>query len=608
MHMRYAAARAVLGDAFERVRSARVLIVGAGGIGCEVLKDAVLTGIGHIEIIDLDTIDLSNLNRQFLFRKAHIGRSKALVARDAAAAFNRDATIVAHHANVMAPEFSAAFYASFDVVLSALDNLETRRWVNRMCVAADVPCIESGSAGLLGQVQPIRPRRTECYDCTAHPTPTTFPVCTIRSTPSTPVHCIVWAKSWLFPQLFGADEDADADEQELAAAEHSGEDAAELANLRREARRMRELKDELHAAAAGEKDAPLTHIFDKLYDTDIRRLLSMEDMWARRTRPTPLTLADARARGDYCRAAGGLRDQQMLGVSDNADAFMRHGAALAARGGAQAFDKDDEDALAFVAAAANLRAHIYAIPTKTRFEAKQIAGNIIPAVATTNAVVSGLAVMQALHVLAQRWDALRVVSLARRATRAFTTFAPAPPNPACAVCHDVYVGVRADPARARLDDVLGAADRLGLARDALSIAAGPRILYDMDLEDNVPKTLAQLGVHVGDMLTLTDEDGVRATVQLMVGPASDAAFALEAVPVVPERPRVAPAPAAPASDDDDDVAVVGPPRKRAAPEEEGEAEGAPAPAPAPAARKRAAPEDDEPARKRQSTATTIVLD
>ena len=591
MHMRYAAARAVLGDSFERVRSARVLIVGAGGIGCEVLKDTVLAGIGHIEIIDLDTIDLSNLNRQFLFRKAHIGRSKALVARDAAAAFNRDATIIAHHANVMAPEFSAAFYASFDVVLSALDNLETRRWVNRMCVAADVPCIESGSAGLLGQVQPIRPRRTECYDCTAHPTPTTFPVCTIRSTPSTPVHCIVWAKSWLFPQLFGADEDADADEQELAAAEHSGEDAAELANLRREARRMRELKDELRAA--GEKDAPLTRIFDKLYDTDIRRLLSMEDMWARRTRPTPLTLADARARGDYCRAAGGLRDQQMLGVSDNADAFMRHGAALAARSGTQAFDKDDEDALAFVAAAANLRAHIYAIPTKTRFEAKQIAGNIIPAVATTNAVVSGLAVMQALHVLAQRWDALRVVSLARRATRAFTTFAPAPPNPACAVCHDVYVGVRADPERARLDDVLGAADRLGLARDALSIAAGPRILYDMDLDDNVPKTLAQLGVHVGDMLTLTDEDGVRATVQLMVGPASDAALALDAVPDVPERPRVDTAQAS--DDDDDDVAVVAPPRKRAAEDA------------APAPRKRAATED-EPARKRQSTATTIVLD
>lgn len=59
----------------------RVLLVGAGGIGCELLKNLVLTGFGEIHIIDLDTIDLSNLNRQFLFRHEHIKKSKALVRR-----------------------------------------------------------------------------------------------------------------------------------------------------------------------------------------------------------------------------------------------------------------------------------------------------------------------------------------------------------------------------------------------------------------------------------------------------------------------------------------------------------------------------------------------
>jgi tRNA A37 threonylcarbamoyladenosine dehydratase len=58
---------------------ARVLMVGAGGIGCELLKNLVLTGFGEIHIVDLDTIDLSNLNRQFLFRHEHIKKSKALV-------------------------------------------------------------------------------------------------------------------------------------------------------------------------------------------------------------------------------------------------------------------------------------------------------------------------------------------------------------------------------------------------------------------------------------------------------------------------------------------------------------------------------------------------
>lgn len=61
---------------------ARVLMVGAGGIGCELLKNLVLTGFGDIHIVDLDTIDLSNLNRQFLFRNEHIKKSKALVWRD----------------------------------------------------------------------------------------------------------------------------------------------------------------------------------------------------------------------------------------------------------------------------------------------------------------------------------------------------------------------------------------------------------------------------------------------------------------------------------------------------------------------------------------------
>jgi ubiquitin-like 1-activating enzyme E1 B len=88
-----------------------------------------------------------------------------------------------------------------------------------MCLAANVPLVESGTAGYLGQVTIIQKDKTECFDCQPKETPKTFPVCTIRSTPSTPIHCIVWAKSYLFGLLFGNSED---DDDETLSKEDSG--------------------------------------------------------------------------------------------------------------------------------------------------------------------------------------------------------------------------------------------------------------------------------------------------------------------------------------------------------------------------------------------------
>lgn len=155
----------------EKLKKARILVVGAGGIGfgvfltpcysyfdlkflsgCEILKNLAYIGVSHVELVDLDTIDVSNLNRQFLFRPEHVGKAKALVAGDMASKFNSDLRVLAHYDNIKAAKFNIEFISKFSIVLNALDNVDARRHVNRLCLAAQVPLIDSGTTGYLGQV------------------------------------------------------------------------------------------------------------------------------------------------------------------------------------------------------------------------------------------------------------------------------------------------------------------------------------------------------------------------------------------------------------------------------------------------------------------------
>ena len=126
---RYGCSVAALGskEVFEKVRTCKILVVGAGGIGCELLKNLVLVGCESLVTVDLDTIDVSNLNRQFLFRRKHVGMPKAVVARDAVRRFNPRCSVEALHANIKEPRFGLGWFGGFDVVINALDNVEARR-------------------------------------------------------------------------------------------------------------------------------------------------------------------------------------------------------------------------------------------------------------------------------------------------------------------------------------------------------------------------------------------------------------------------------------------------------------------------------------------------
>ena len=166
----------------------KVLVIGAGGIGCELLKNLAMTGFTDIEIIDLDTIDISNLNRQFLFTKEDVGKPKSEVAAKAITTRFPKVQVKAHVGNIKDPEFRSDFFKQFDIVFNALDNIEARKHVSRVCIALNKPLIDGGSTGFVGTTVSIIKDKTPCYECIDKPTPKQFPVCTIRSTPDKMIH------------------------------------------------------------------------------------------------------------------------------------------------------------------------------------------------------------------------------------------------------------------------------------------------------------------------------------------------------------------------------------------------------------------------------------
>jgi ubiquitin-activating enzyme E1 len=130
--------------------------VGAGAIGCELLKNFAMIGLaaGHngcIWITDMDIIERSNLNRQFLFRPADVGKAKSVTAQSAVKRMNQSVNIVAQQNRVGAEteqQYDDAFFERLDGVANALDNVDARVYMDRRCVFYRKPLLESGTLGM----------------------------------------------------------------------------------------------------------------------------------------------------------------------------------------------------------------------------------------------------------------------------------------------------------------------------------------------------------------------------------------------------------------------------------------------------------------------------
>ncbi|XP_069792676.1 ubiquitin-like modifier-activating enzyme 1 isoform X2 [Narcine bancroftii] len=448
-------------DFQEKLKAQKYFLVGAGAIGCELLKNFAMVGLGageggSITVTDMDMIEQSNLNRQFLFRHNDIGKMKSEIAAAVVKKMNPSMNIVAHQNRVGEETeniYDEDFFKTLTGLANALDNVETRKYMDSQCVFYQKPLLESGTLGTKANVQVIIPHVTESYGSVEGSMEKSIPICTLKNFPHAIEHTLQWARDQ-FEGLFKLRaenvnkylEEPSFMEQTMTLQEGQAVEILEGVYKSLVADKPKSWADCIAWARRHWQTQYNNIIQQLLHNFPPEQVTSSGALfWSGPKRcPHPLEFDSSNlVHMDYILAAANLfaenysitgskdraaiqqillsvaippftpkygvtihtSDQEMaeaeVSVANNdVEDLKNQLSSREAFSGCEMhpidFEKDDDTNfhMDFIVAASNLRAENYGIPPANRHKSKLIAGRIIPAIATTTAAVVGLVCLE----------------------------------------------------------------------------------------------------------------------------------------------------------------------------------------------------------------------